>query len=139
MSTLGGRLGLAAMQRLAPGDVPVTAEFGVRTCALDGIAEATGCREENGSLRLVHDGRHVLTLRAGDERVTVLLLDATLQLAGCYRELCNELEDGWETLPEDERQRRRAVMDAALDELLPQFWNLPDEQLLDFDFGVTRG
>ncbi|PLX80701.1 MAG: hypothetical protein C0616_07350 [Desulfuromonas sp.] len=138
MSTLGGRLGLAALQYLAPGSEAVRGTFGVRTCALDGIAEATGCREEDGTMRVLHDGRHALTLEVPGRSITVGLPEATLCRAATYRDLCNELEAGWESLLADEQQKRRAVMDQTLDRLLPQFWNLPDTTLLTIEGGSDR-
>lgn len=138
MSTLGGRLGLAALQYLAPCNQEVRGTFGVRTCALDGIAEATGCREEDGTMRVLHDGQHVLSLEVPGRSVIVGLPEATLCRAATYRDLCNELEAGWEGLAKDEQQRRRAVMDQALDRMLPQFWNLPDKMLLTVEGNFDR-
>lgn len=130
MSTLGGRLGLAATQRLAVHDGEMQATYSNRTCALDGIAEATGCSEEAGSLVVKNDGRHALTLAAGDASVEVELTAEALELAGRYRSLCNRLEGGWDKLGADEQARRRVEMDAMLDELLPQLWQAEDQKLV---------
>jgi hypothetical protein len=60
----------------------------------------------------------------------VELTETALQMAGRYRSLCNRLEEGWETLAEEEQAKRRAEMDTMLDDLLPQFWQMPDEELI---------
>ena len=51
-------------------------------------------------------------------------------MAGRYRSLCNRLEKGWDALDTEEQARRRAAMDAMLDELLPQLWQADDEMLI---------
>ena len=130
MSTLGGCLGLSAMKWLGDGVVKLQAVYSNRTCAMDGIAEATGCSEENGSLVLKSDGRHALILTSPRASVEVELTAEALEMAGRYRSLCNRLESGWDELEVDEQTRRRAEMDALLDELLPQFWQLEDSQLV---------
>lgn len=129
MSTLGGRLGLAAMKWLGACDESLQAIYSNRTCALDGIAEVTGCREEAGSLAVENDGRHALTLQSAGASVEVELTCEALQMAGRYRSLCNRLESGWDRLDVGEQARRRVEMNAMLDELLPQFWQA-EEQLL---------
>lgn len=130
MSTLGGRLGLAARQALGVDPGPLRAIYGSRTCALDGIAETTGCGEADGHLRVANDGRHALTLRSADNAVGFELTTTALEMAGRYRSLCNRLEQGWDDLPGEEQERRRAAMEAMLDELLPQFWQAADEVLV---------
>jgi formylmethanofuran dehydrogenase subunit E len=104
MSTLGGRLGLAALKGLGDCDGELQAVYSHRTCATDGIAETTGCTEEKGSLIVKNDGRHALALSC--------------------------LENGWEELDAGEQVKRRVEMDAMLDELLPQFWQAEDQKLL---------
>lgn len=130
MSTLGGRLGLAAMRFL--GDSPGTrqAVYSHQTCALDGIAEVTGCCEDAGSLVVKNAGRHALILSAGKGSVEVELTAEALAMAGGYRALCNRLESGWEALHKDEQFRRRTEMDAMLDALLPQFWQADEQKLV---------
>ena len=53
-----------------------------------------------------------------------------LEMAGTYRALCDRLERGWEQLSQEEQARRRAEMDAMLDELLPKFWQADDDFLV---------
>jgi formylmethanofuran dehydrogenase subunit E len=130
MSTLGGRLGLAAIQWLGTCDESLQAIYSNRTCALDGIAEVTGCSEEAGSLVVESDGRHALTLKSEQASIQIELTCEALEMAGRYRSLCNRLEGGWDKLEVDEQVRRRAEMDAMLDELLPQFWQAEDSQLV---------
>jgi formylmethanofuran dehydrogenase subunit E len=130
MSTLGGRLGLAAMRWLGESAGKLQAVYSIRTCALDGIAEVTGCSEDNGSLVVKSDGRHALILTSPQASVEVELTAEALEMAGQYRSLCNRLESGWDELETDEQKKRRAEMDAMLDELLPQFWHAEDSHLL---------
>lgn len=130
MSTLGGRLGLAAVKYLGEAGGEFQAVYSNRTCATDGIAETTGCTEEQGSLVIKNDGRHVLTLTSGKASVEVGLTIEALEMAGRYRSLCNRLEEGWDMLAADEQLKRRAEMDALLDELLPQFWHAEDQSLV---------
>ncbi len=130
MSTLGGRLGLAAMRWLGESSGELQAVYSIRTCALDGIAEVTGCSEENGSLIAKSDGRHALILKSPKASVEVELTAEALEMAGQYRSLCNRLEVGGDELEADEQKKRRAEMDAMLDELLPQFWQAEDQLLV---------
>ena len=130
MSTLGGCLGLAALKWLGSTEGELAGSYSNRTCAIDGITEATGCSEENGTLIVKSDGRHVLALQAGQSSVEVELTAEALEMAGQYRSLCNRLEQGWDELDADEQIRRRAEMEAMLDELLPQFWHAEDTQLV---------
>ena len=96
MSTLGGRLGLAAMTLLGGSVSELQAVYSIRTCAMDGIAETTGCTEEAGTLVLKSDGRHALTLSSPQASVEVELTDEALEMAGRYRSLCIRLESGWD-------------------------------------------
>lgn len=130
MSTLGGRLGLAALKWLAAPAEELQAIYTNRTCALDGIAEATGCSEDNGSLVVKNDGRHALKLSSAQACVEVELTADALEMAGRYRALCNRLERGWDALEAAEQGKRRAEMDAMLDELLPQFWKAEESRLV---------
>ena len=130
MSTLGGRLGLAALRLLGEGPGVLRASYGARTCALDGLAETTGCTEAAGSLVVSGTGNHALCLAHGAAQVEVVLSPVALQRAGTYRQLCNELERDWETLDADEQVSRRRQMDAALDELLPYFWHAAEAELI---------
>ena len=130
MSTLGGRLGLAAMQCLGGSAGELQAVYSNRTCAVDGIAEATGCSEEAGTLVVQSDGRHALILTSPQASVEVELTAEALEMAGRYRSLCNRLESGWENLEVEEQTRRRGEMDAMLDELLPHFWQAEDQKLV---------
>lgn len=130
MSTLGGRLGMAAMAALGAKPDNLRALYSNRTCALDGITEITGCSEANGRLVVRSDGRHALTLASAEGTVAVELTAVALEMAGRYRALCNRLESGWDELDVDEQGRRRAEMEAMLDELLPQFWRAEEGLLV---------
>jgi formylmethanofuran dehydrogenase subunit E len=130
MSTLGGRLGLALVKRLGDRSGRVSASYGSRTCALDGIAEVTGLSEEAGTLTVSSEGRHALRVEAGGELFTLELTATALKMAGRYRALCERLERNGEALDGVEQERRRARLDAMLDQLLPQLWAAPDELLV---------
>jgi formylmethanofuran dehydrogenase subunit E len=89
MSTLGGRLGLAALAALGEGVDGLTAIYCIETCAADGIAVVTGCLPEAGRLTVANDGRHRLELRCGDGRgvvaeLTVLALE---KAAACRKRM----------------------------------------------------
>ena len=130
MSTLGGRLGLAAMKWLGNNAGELQAIYSNRTCAIDGITETTGCSEETGNLIVKSDGRHALILTSPQASVAVELTAEAMEMAGRYRSLCNRLEQGWDELKVDEQTRRRAEIDAMLDELLPQLWQAEDQKLV---------
>ena len=62
MSTLGGRLGEAALSALGAVGGELHAIYHIDTCAADGIAVATGCLPEEGRLTVNNVGRHRLEL-----------------------------------------------------------------------------
>ena len=81
MSTLGGRLGVAALAALGEGRGALTATYRIETCAADGIAVATGCAPEVRS-----EGRHCLELRRADgSGVAAELTPAALEEAARCR------------------------------------------------------
>lgn len=108
----------------------VTAEYLTRTCAVDGIAEAAGLDEGDGSLLVVPEGKHLLRLEHSEGMLEIELSSTAMQLAGTYRRLGYELEAGWNDLDAAERTRREALRGAALDELLPRLWTMDDAELL---------
>lgn len=90
MSTLGARLGEAALQALqaledSPADL--RARYQIETCAVDGIALATGCLPEDGRLTVQAEGRHRLQLRDGSGREVCaeLTAEALERAAACRR------------------------------------------------------
>lgn len=129
MSTLGGRLGLAAVNAAVSSD-QLQVVYSNRTCALDGIAETTGCTEEDGTMVVSNDGRHALLVNTAEDSIEIELTVEALQIAGRYRSLCNRLEQNWDLLDSSEQGRRRAEMDAMLDEILPQLWQADDDMLM---------
>lgn len=62
MSTLGARLGEAAVQALGGAGDRLTARYLIGTCAVDGVALATGCLPEAGRMVVDNRGRHCLEL-----------------------------------------------------------------------------
>lgn len=93
MSTLGGRLGLAALAALGNDCGPLTATYGIDTCAVDGIAVATGCLPEQGRLTVRDLGRHRLELRGSGGGVAAELTAAALARAALCRERLAAGED----------------------------------------------
>lgn len=89
MSTLGGRLGMAALSALGDADEELTASYHIDTCAADGIAVATGCLQEDGRLAVSNNGCHRLELRCGDGCGVAAELTATAleRAAVCRRQL----------------------------------------------------
>lgn len=132
MSTLGGRLGHAALRRLPPGE-ELRATYHIATCAADGIAVTTGCCRETGTLLVVDCGRHALWLEnAGGPGIFAELKPQTLQLSGGYRALGQAIERDRDSLSAADLALRLAEQEAFLDGLLQQLWTLPDEMLIDF-------
>ncbi len=129
MSTLGGRMGFAARRRLAPGRLQ--ARYLLRTCAVEGVAVATGCREEDGTLEVREGGRHALiaTEIASGCRLEVALRRETLDLAWDYRRLDEALEREREGLPAAELERRSREKDRFLADLLQRLRTLPEADL----------
>jgi len=131
MSTLGGRLGLAVKSVLPASGDELRAVYHARTCALDGIALITGCSEDNGTMTVTTEGRHVLEVFSGDGRVAELsLTDTAMQIAGDYRRLSVELEAGWDQLGDEERATRTERRESTLDAILPGLWQAPVADLI---------
>lgn len=131
MSTLGGRMGFAARRRLGAG--ALRGEFLIRTCAVDGIVEATGCCEEEGTLVVRDTGRHALILRAAKEgeAVRVVLRPATLDMAWEYRLMDEALQQERNQLAARDLERRLRDKDAFLEVLLQRLRTLPEDELLE--------
>lgn len=132
MSTLGGRLGFAARQRLA-GREPLTATYYIATCAADGISVMTGCQKADDSLHIAAQERHALWLEDADGRgLFAELSRSALQLAGEYRALDLAFQKDAANLSAAERQQRQTAKEFLLTELLQKLWTLPDDELMDF-------
>ena len=132
MSTLGGRLGFAARERLA-GRAPLTATYYIATCAADGISVMTGCQKTDGSLRIVPQERHALWLQDADGRGLFAELNhSALQLAGEYRSRDQEFLRDEARLSAEERQERQTRKGLFLEDLLQKFWTMPDDELMNF-------
>lgn len=83
MSTMGARLGLAAMEALGvgkPDQFSIEGRFFAKNCALDGIQYVTGCTLGNGNLSFEDSGRavFVLGMKGGGSEVTVAISDEAL-------------------------------------------------------------
>lgn len=99
MSTLGGRLGAAALSALGAVDGELTACYHIDTCAVDGIAVATGCFPEEDRLIVTGVGLHRLDLRdaAGHGMRAELTATALARAATC-RKLLDDGKDADEAL-----------------------------------------
>lgn len=132
MSTLGGRLGFAARERLFDPS-PMSAVYFIDTCAADGIGVMTGCKKEDKTLRIVAKNRHALWLKGHQGRgVFAELSGQAMTLAGEYRARDLALAQVEGTLSPEVLTQRRAEKELFLDELLQKLWSLPDEELMDF-------
>lgn len=87
MSTLGGRLGAAALAALDMVAGELNAHYHIDTCAADGIAVATGCFPEERRLVVENAGFHRLELWDANGRGVRAELTATAlaRAAACRR------------------------------------------------------
>lgn len=136
MSTLGGRLGLAAMRALAvTAEVELVAVCETDSCALDGIAETTGCQLADGRLSVEPKGVHALRLTApGRRAVRVALSPLALDIAGRYRrldELCARQRRAG--VPAAELHALLLEKERTLQAVLEQLWTLADADLLEVE------
>ena len=139
MSTLGVRLGLAAVELGFAAEQGLRAVYHSRTCALDGIAQTLGCSEELGSLAVTTEGRHCLEVYATDGQVAEFTLSTNaMRIAGEFRQLSVELEKEWDSLDEDAKSEREQRREAALDALLPGLWQAPTADLIDIRTGAAE-
>jgi formylmethanofuran dehydrogenase subunit E len=135
MSTLGGRMGLAALKALdAQEDNALSAVFEHGTCAVDGIEVATGCSRLSGSLRVEDFGRHTVVVQsAAGDSVRITLNAFALATAWEYRTAEAAYNAGEGSLPDAELQRLRVQKEAVLQTVLERLWTLPDESLLTLE------
>ncbi|PLY05730.1 MAG: hypothetical protein C0624_04730 [Desulfuromonas sp.] len=131
MSTLGGRMGLAAMKALGPQPAErLEAHYAHDTCAIDGIELTTGCSRANKRLTVAQTGAHVLSLNVGAHGVVVTLRDAALAIAWRYRKVDEELEQARGKRSLEELEGLLHLRSEVLQEVLEKFWTLPDDELL---------
>jgi formylmethanofuran dehydrogenase subunit E len=132
MSTLGGRMGLAALKSFderSHSELNVVFEHG--TCAVDGIEIATGCSRSSGTLQVENSGRHSLVARFGQARsFRVSLNEFALATAWEYRTADEAFNAGKTTLCADELQRLYEKKETILQAVLEKLWTLSDETLL---------
>ncbi len=135
MSTLGGRMGLAAVQALEVSSGSfMTAVFEHGTCAVDGIEVATGCSRLSGTLRVEDSGRHTVVVQsAAGDSVRITLNAFALATAWEYRTADAAYNAGKGSLPDAELQRLCAQKEAVLQTVLERLWTLPDESLLTLE------
>jgi len=134
MSTLGGRMGMAAMKALGPQPVEqLEARYAHDTCAIDGIEVTTGCTRSNRRLTVAPTGAHVLSLYVGNRGVTVALLEEALAIAWRYRKVDEELEAARGKRPLEELEGLLHLRSEVLQEVLEQFWTLPDDKLISLE------
>jgi formylmethanofuran dehydrogenase subunit E len=90
MSTMGARLGVAAMGALGvtkADQFRVEGRFYARNCAIDGIQFVTGCTAGNGNLASEDSGRAAfeLRMRDGSRVVTVSVSEAALERLAAHK------------------------------------------------------
>lgn len=132
MSTLGGRMGLAAM-RLSEVEAEenLTVVFEHGTCAVDGIEVTTGCSRSTGSLLVEDSGRHSLIIRSGERQsIRISLNKFALATAWEYRTANEAFNTAKGAVTGDELTVLHEQKETVLQTVLEQFWTLPDEMLL---------
>jgi formylmethanofuran dehydrogenase subunit E len=132
MSTLGGRMGLAALKSFSDtADSLLSVLFEHGTCAVDGIEITTGCSRSTGSLRVEDSGRHSLVVSSGQSRsVRISLNEFALATAWEYRTADEAFNAGKGNLAADELKRLCEQKETVLQTVLEKLWTLPDEALL---------
>jgi formylmethanofuran dehydrogenase subunit E len=120
MSTLGGRMGLAALKALdAREDSSLSAVFEHGTCVVDGIEMTTGCSRSSGSLRVEDSGRHSVVVQFGEKMsVRVSLNEFALATAWEYRTADDAFTAGKGSLPAEELQRLHEQKETVLQSVL---------------------
>lgn len=134
MSTLGGRLGYAAIRHLAAGpEEDLLAIYHIRTCALEGIGVSTGCTLAAGNLRVREEGRHALTLvrRQDGAGVEATLREEALAIAWEYRRVSELLERERPGLSGEELTEREGQREAILEGVLVRLRGEDEEKLLE--------
>jgi formylmethanofuran dehydrogenase subunit E len=132
MSTLGGRMGLAALKSfdgVANSRLSVVFEHG--TCAVDGIEITSRCSRSAGTLRVENSGQHSLVMHSGQgSSVRITLNEFALATAWEYRVADEAFNAGKGNLVADELKRLYEQKEIVLQTILEKFWILPDETLL---------
>lgn len=135
MSTLGGRMGLAALNTLGveSGSV-MSAVFENDTCAADGIELTTGCLRSTGTLQVKDAGRHSLIVQAEDTRgVRVTISESALATAWEYRTADEAFNAGRGNIDAENLKALFDNKENVLQAVLEKFWSLPDRELLDVE------
>lgn len=132
MSTLGGRMGLAALKRLdVKAGSGLSALFEHGTCAVDGIEIATGCSRLDGSLLVEESGSHAVVVSTAEGcSVRVSLKGTALATAWEYRTADEAFTAGRGELGADELRALQEKKESVLQAVLEKFWTLPDDELL---------
>jgi len=143
MSTMGARLGAAAMSALGvtkTDQFRIEAIFHSKNCALDGIQFVTGCTIGNGNLVYEESGRAALTLRNrdGSKNTTVSVSDIAINRLSGHKELKARLLEEKEVsgLPRAMEIDREITKD--FDTLVQWVQDAPEDELLAFS-GGERG
>ena len=143
MSTMGARLGAAAMSALGvtkADQFRIEALFHSKNCALDGIQFVTGCTFGNGNIAYEESGRASLTLRKrdGTRSTTVSVSDAALTRLSGHKELKARLLEEKEVsgLPRAMEIDREISKDFDL--LVQWVQDAPEDELLAFSGGTVE-
>jgi len=136
MSTLGARLGLAAMRELGVGKADqfvIKAVYYTANCGLDGVQYVTGCTLGNGNIACEDQGRARLRLsmRDGSRGVTVTVSEAALARFGEHRELRAAMEDASRRRePPDRLAALKGEMDESFRALTDWVQSAPEDELI---------
>ena len=135
MSTLGGRMGLAAMNNLGvESGSGMSAIFENDTCAADGIELTTGCLRSTGTLQVKDAGRHSLVIRSGTGKsVRVTIGESALATAWEYRMADAAFNAGRGNVDAEALKALCDKKENVLQAVLEKFWSLPDRELLDLE------
>jgi formylmethanofuran dehydrogenase subunit E len=143
MSTMGARLGAAAMAALGATKADqfrIEAVFHSKNCALDGIQFVTGCTLGNGNLAYDETGKASLALkkRDGSRAITVSASDTALKRLSGHKELKARLLEEKEVsgLPRAMEIDREISKD--FDALVQWVQDAPEDELLAFVGGKVE-
>jgi len=139
MSTMGARIGIAAMAALEvtkADQFQVEGYFHARNCALDGIQFTTGCTLGNGNLDFEDGGRVAFTLKRRDGRggVSVSVSESALARLSAFKDKKAALLDERQISGLARAMEIDSEIKAGFEELVDWVQSAGDADLL----GITR-
>lgn len=135
MSTMGARLGAAAMSELGvtkSDQFSIQGHYEARNCALDGLQFVTGCTLGNGNIEFADMGKASFTLsrRDGTKSVTVSASQAALERFSAHKNLRAELTEEREISGLARAMEIDAVLKAGFNELVDWVQSAPEVELV---------